>query len=68
MADKEALTILLNASRGRLDSNDTYRGKKIGSLIEIAIDEIQFLQVEVKRLNYLIKYGKTDRKKIPRLG
>ncbi len=56
MADKCAYTILLEASHGRLSSSDLYKGKKITSVIDVALDAIIDLEMEIKRLNYIIRH------------
>lgn len=55
MAEKDAYSILLEASYGKLNSNDLYKGKPINSVIEVALDAINELEIEIQRLNYIIR-------------
>lgn len=55
MAEKDAYTILLEASYGKLTSSDLYKGKPINSVIDVALDAINELQLEIQRLNYIIR-------------
>lgn len=55
MAEKDAYSILLEASHGKLNSNDLYKGKRINSVIEVALDAMNELEMEIQRLNYIIR-------------
>lgn len=60
MAEKDAYTILLEASHGRLSSDDRYKGKPVSSVIDVALDAICDLESEIERLKYLLR--KVERK------
>ena len=60
MSEKDAYTIIMEASRGRLTSQDRYKGKKIISVIDVALDAINELNMEIARLNYIIKKMERD--------
>ncbi|KQN52781.1 hypothetical protein AB6869_25040 [Rahnella rivi] len=55
MAEKDAYSILLEASHGKLCSADLYKGKPISSVINVALDAIIDLETEVKRLKFLLR-------------
>lgn len=55
MAEKDAYTILLEASHGKLTSSDLYKGKPISSVINVALDAINDLEMEIQRLKYIIR-------------
>ncbi|MFF6013049.1 hypothetical protein [Rahnella sp. R3(2024)] len=55
MAEKDAYSILLEASHGKLCSADLYKGKPISSVIYVALDAIIDLETEVKRLKFLLR-------------
>lgn len=55
MAEKDAQTILILASQGGLCSDDHYKGKPVNSVIDVALDAIIDLEMEIKRLKYLLR-------------
>jgi len=55
MAEKDAYSILLEASHGKFCSADLYKGKPISSVINVALDAIIDLETEVKRLKFLLR-------------
>lgn len=61
MAEKDAYTILLEASQGKLNSSDLYKGKPVNSVIEVAVDAINELEMEIQRLNYIIRQKNKQR-------
>ncbi|GEM_PF-2382374 len=61
MAEKDAYTILLEASQGKLNSSDLYKGKPVNSVIEVALDAINELEMEIQRLNYIIRQKNKQR-------
>jgi len=58
MAEKDAYTILLEASQGKLCSADRYKGKPISSVIIVALDTINDLELEIERLKFLLRQRK----------
>lgn len=61
MAEKDAYSILLEASQGKLNSSDLYKGKPVNSVIEVALDAINELEMEIQRLNYIIRQKNKQR-------
>ncbi|RJT50270.1 hypothetical protein [Rahnella variigena] len=61
MAEKDAYSILLEASHGKLNSSDLYKGKPVNSVIEVALDAINELEMEIQRLNYIIRQKNKQR-------
>lgn len=61
MAEKDAYTILLEASQGKLNSSDLYKGKPVNSVIDVALDAINELEMEIQRLNYIIRQKNKQR-------
>ncbi len=61
MPDKDAQTILMRAAHGVLCSEDHYKGRPVDSVIDVALDAITDLEMEIKRLNYLLRQKDKNR-------
>jgi len=53
--NKDGQSILLKAAQGQLCSDDRYKGKSVTSVLAVALDVIKDLELEISRLNTIIR-------------